>query len=157
MNKTYVVLFFTLIFNCVFSAQAGNRQQTLLNYIKNKSEICAGGCSIFEYNGQTYVISVASVEVGTKNEPKCKTAGNAKAKKEMLAYINGSEISSYTELKTTESTTDTLEGTKVEAKQEYSEVIKESVTGSINSTVPLGGWYADDKSVYYCAIYKIVE
>lgn len=154
MNKLLALL---IIITLTFSVQAATRQDTLLKYIQNKSEIRDGGSSVFDYDGLTYVISVASVDVGKKNEIQCKTVGNAKAKKEMLAYVNGSEISSYTELKTTESTTDTLEGTKVEARQEYSEVIKESVTGTINQTVPLGGWYSSDRSVYYCAIYKIIE
>ena len=151
-----IIILLTLL-STLFEIQAATRQDTLLKYIQNKSEISEGGSSVFDYDGLTYVISVASVDVGKKNEIRCKTVGNAKAKKEMLAYVNGSEISSYTELKTTESTTDTLEGTKVEAKQEYSEVIRESVTGTINQTVPLGGWYSSDRSVYYCAIYKIIE
>ena len=155
MTKTFLSLI--LLLGCALSHQAATRQDTLLKYIQNKSEICEGGSSVFDYDGLTYVISVASVDVGKKNEIQCKTVGNAKAKKEMLAYVNGSEFSSYTELKTTESTTDTLEGSKVEAKQEYSEIIRESVTGTINQTVPLGGWYSSDHNVYYCAIYKIIE
>ena len=133
------------------------RLEVLLDYVQNKSEIREGGSSVYNYEGLTYVISVASVAVGNKNEQNCKTAGSAKAKKEMLSYINGSEISSYTELSTSETVSETLEGTKVEAKQEYVEVIRERVLGMINQTVPLGGWYSDDRNVYYYAIYRIVE
>ena len=129
----------------------------LLDYVQNKSEIREGGSSVYNYEGLTYVVSVASVVVGNKTEQSCKTAGSAKAKKEMLAYINGSEISSYTELSTAETVSETLEGTMFEAKQEYIEVIRERVLGMINQTVPLGGWYSDDRSVYYYAIYRIVE
>ena len=154
MNKLLALLIIIIL---TFSVQAADLKETLLKYIQNKSEICEGGSSVFDYDGLTYVISVASLDVGKKNEIQCKTVGNAKAKKEMLAYVNGSEISSYTELKTTESTTDTLEGSKVEAKQEYSEIIRESVTGTINQTVPLGGWYSSDRNIYYYAIYKIIE
>ena len=131
--------------------------EVLLDYVQTKSEIREGGSSVYNYEGMTYVVSVASVAVGTKNEQNCKTAGSAKAKKEMLSYINGSEISSYTELTTSETVSETLDGTKVEAKQEYIEVIRERVLGMINQTVPLGGWYSDDRSVYYYAIYRIVE
>ena len=156
MKKSMIVFLLLLVlpFTGIY---AEAKQEVLLKYIKDKSEICEGGSSVFDYDGLTYVISVASVDVGKKNEIQCKTVGNAKAKKEMLAYVNGSEISSYTELKTTESTTDTLEGSKVEAKQEYSEIIRESVTGTINQTVPLGGWYSSDRNIYYYAIYKIIE
>ena len=134
-----------------------NLTHTLLNYIQTKSEIREGGSSVYNYEGMTYVISVAAVAVGNKTELNCKTAGAAKAKKEMFAYVNGSEISSYTELTTSETVTETLKGTKVEARQEYTEIIRERVLGMINQTVPLGGWYSDDRSVYYYAIYRIVE
>ena len=149
------LLFFALCFS-LMTAQAGGIG-SLLRYVQHKSDIREGGTNVYNYDGQTYVVSVATVTVGTKTELNCKTVGAAKAKKEMLAYVNGSEISSYTELKNSETVTETLEGTKVEAKQEYTEVIRESVVGMINSTVPLGGWYSDDNGVYYYAIYKIVE
>ena len=149
------LLFLALCFSLT-TVQAGSIE-TLLKYVQHKSDIREGGTNVYNYEGQTYVVSVAVVAVGTKTELNCKTVGAAKAKKEMLAYVNGSEISSYTELKNSEIVTETLEGTKVEAKQEYTEVIRERVIGMINSVVPLGGWYSDDKGVYYYAIYKIVE
>ena len=153
MIRQFIVAFFLTALLVSPSGRLG----ALLNYVQNKSEIQEGGSSVYEYDGLTYVISVASVAVGNKTELNCKTAGAAKAKKEMLSYINGSEISSYTELTTSETLTETLEGTKVQARQEYVEVIRERVLGMISQTVPLGGWYSDDKSVYYYAIYKIVE
>lgn len=151
-----IISIFSIALVTFLFAQPG-RTEVLLDYVQNKSEIREGGSSVYNYEGLTYVISVASVAVGNKNEQNCKTAGSAKAKKEMLSYINGSEISSYTELSTSETVSETLEGTKVEAKQEYVEVIRERVLGMINQTVPLGGWYSDDRNVYYYAIYRIVE
>ena len=153
MNKLIVRV---VILASFFSMPPG-RLEVLLDYVQNKSEIREGGSSVYNYEGLTYVISVASVAVGNKTEQSCKTAGSAKAKKELLSYVNGSEISSYTELRTSETVSETLEGTKVDAKQEYVEVIRERVQGMIDGTVPLGGWYSDDRSVYYYAIYKIVE
>lgn len=154
MKKTFILLL-ALCFS-LMTVQAGGIE-TLLKYVQHKSDIREGGTNIYNYEGQTYVVSVAAVTVGAKTELNCKTAGSAKAKKEMIAYIKGSDIDSYTELKNSETATETLEGTKVEAKQEYTEVVRESVIGMINSTVPLGGWYSDDKGVYYYAIYRIVE
>lgn len=153
MNRLIV---FTIALAYFFSVNP-NRLEVLLNYVQAKSEIREGGSSVYNYEGMTYVISVAAVAVGNKTELNCKTAGAAKAKKEMFAYVNGSEISSYTELTTSETVSETLEGTKVEARQEYTEIIRERVLGMINQTVPLGGWYSDDRSVYYYAIYRIVE
>lgn len=154
MKKTFILLL-AFCFS-LMTVQAGGIEP-LLKYVQHKSDIREGGTNIYNYEGQTYVVSVAAVTVGTKTELNCKTVGAAKAKKEMLIYVNGSEISSYTELENSETVIETLEGTKVEAKQEYTEVIRECVVGMINQTVPLGGWYSDDKGVYYFAIYKIVE
>lgn len=129
----------------------------MLRYIETRSEIKEGGSEVFKYQNQIYLISVASLSVGSKSEQDCKKVGTAKARKEMLAYVNGSEISSYTELVTTEEETSSLQGTQVEYSQKYTEVIKEKVAGTINMTIPLGGWYSEDRSVYYFAIYKLIE
>lgn len=138
------------------SATTGTPVSKLFHYIQKKSEIREGGSSVYNYNGETYVITVSSLAVGSKNEQTCKTVGSAKAKRDMLTYINGSEITSYTELKNSETVTETLSGQVVEAKQEFIEVVKERVIGTINQVVPLGGYYSEDRSVYYFVIYKII-
>ncbi len=156
MNKhsIFTLLFWQALFCPIVLAQPGN---TLLDYIQIQSDIKEGGSSIYNYKETTYLISVASLSVGTKNELNCKKVGSAKAKKEMLSFINGSDITSYTELKTSETINETLEGTRVLVQQQFVEYIKEEVIGTINQTVPLGGWYSEDRSVYYFAIYKIIE
>lgn len=152
--KHTIVLIITILVCLPASAQPTDK---LLNYIQQKSDIREGGSSIYNYKETTYVISVASLSVGTKNELNCKKVGSAKAKKEMLSFINGSDITSYTELKTSETINETLEGTRVFTQQQFVEYIKEEVIGTINQTVPLGGWYSEDRSVYYFAIFKIIE
>ena len=150
--------FIALILLCCGCFSTAYSQQTvLLNYIKNKSEIKEGGCNIFSYKGTSYVICVSQVVVGTKTESSCKTVGSAKAKRDIIAFINGSEITSFTELKTTETNVDDVSGSKSSLKQEYLEVIKEHIIGHINQCAPLGGWYSHDKRVYYYAIYKTVN
>ena len=129
----------------------------LLSYIKNKSCIKEGGCDLFNIKEDTYLIGVASVTVGTKTEVNCKKVAAAKAKKEILSYVNGSEITSYTELVVSESLSNTLDGNQVGASQEYVEHIKEKVFGVINQCTPLGSWYSEDGSVYYYAIFKLIE
>ena len=129
---------------------------SLKKYIQEKSAIAEGGTELFEYQGTTYLISVVQVIASNKSEIQCKTIGNAKAKKEMLAYINGTDITSSTILSNSETISTTLEGTKVECKQEYVESIKESVLGTISQVTPLGGWYSPDRTVYYFSIYKVI-
>ena len=129
---------------------------SLRKYIQISSSIAQGGTELFEYQGVTYLISVVSVVVSSKSETQCKTVGNAKAKKEMIGYITGTDITSSTTLTYSEISTKTLEGTKVECKQEYIESIKESVIGTISQVTPLGGWYSPDRSLYYFSIYKVI-
>lgn len=147
----------TLIAFLIYLSASAQPADKLFNYIQHQSDIREGGSNIYDYKENTYLISVASLLVGTKNELDCKKVGLAKAKKEMLSFVNGSDITSYTELNTSETVIETLEGTKVLAQQQFVEYIKEEVIGNINQTVPLGGWYSDDRSVYYFAIYKIIE
>ena len=150
-------LFVLILFLCGFSTFLNAQQIEIYNYIKTKSDIKDGGCNIFSYNNNTYVINVSQVIVGNKTETSCKTVGAAKAKRDIIAFVNGSEISSITELRTSEKNIETLVGTNSQVKQEYIEVIKESVIGNINQCITLGGWYSKDKSVYYYAIYKQIN
>ncbi len=143
-----------LIF-CSWSVLA--QENRIVSFIQEKSDIREGGSGLFLYGEDTYVISVATIIVGNKNESDCKKVGSTKAKRDMIAFINGSEITSYTELSISETVTESLKAKKVEANQTYREVIKEKVIGTINEVKTLGGWYSDDKGVYYYAIYKIIE
>ena len=153
MLATLVTL---LVFVPTRTTLAQDNILSLRNYIQTGSSIGEGGTELFEYQGVTYLICVVPVVVSSKSEIQCKTVGNAKAKKEMLGYINGTDITSSTILTYSETSTTTLEGTKVECKQEYIESIKESVIGTISQVTPLGGWYSPDRSVYYFSIYKVI-
>jgi hypothetical protein len=155
MKRVTPILTVALLFTCTISFAQTN-MTSLCHYIQEKSSIATGGTEIYEYNGTTYIISVAPVVVSSKSEAQCKTIGNSKAKKEMLAYINGTDITSSTKLTNSETLSTTLDGTKVECKQEYVESIKESILGTISQVSPLGGWYSPDKSVYYFSIYKVI-
>ena len=133
----------------------------LAGYVREKSQICEGGVDVFNFEGHNYVVAVAVVQVesakGTKTEAQCRTVGSAKAKRDMLAYVQGSNITSYTQLSFSETSSDGPEGRKVEATQTYVEVIREDVTGTINQTIPLCGWYSADRSLYYFALYRPVQ
>jgi len=149
-----ILLLFLIALPLMASAQSFDQ---VLSFIKTRSDIREGGCDLFQYNGQNLLVAVSPVAVGTKSELNCKKVGGAKAKRDMLSFINGSEITSCTQLTTSEKTSDTLKGQRVELEQSYCETIRERVVGEINMTVPLGGWYSEDRSVYYYALYKIIE
>lgn len=153
-NSRFILLVLLSLLRSICMAQQGT---VLLHYIQTKSDIREGGSNLYNYKDETYVISVASLDVGDKNELNCKKVGKAKAQKEMLSFINGSNITSYTELAFSETIFETIECKKIEAKQEFVEYIKEEVIGTANQIVPLGGWYSDDGSIYFYAIYKIIK
>lgn len=132
------------------------QDNTVLNYIQHKSDIKEGGTGLYKFRKDNYLITVTSLTVGAKNEQNCKTIGSGKAKRDMIAYINGSNITSYTEFVTSETVSETLEGKSIPIEQKYVESIKETVLGTISEVKSLGGWYSDDKSVYYFAVFKSI-
>lgn len=155
MKWLTLIIAVALLFTCTMSFAQTN-MESLCHYIQEKSSIATGGTEIYEYNGTTYLISVVQVVVSSKSEAQCKTVGNSKAKKEMLTYINGADITSSTILTNSETVSTTLEGTTVECIREYVESIKESVLGTISQVTPLGGWYSPDRLVYYFSVYKVI-
>lgn len=153
----YAMMVLSICMGSITDMCAQKTNEIIMDYIKEKSSIKEGGSNIYSYERFKYVISVAPVVVGTKSETECKTVGATKAKREMLAFVNGSEITSYTELEIQENTIDCAGERQVESVQTFTESIREEVMGHINGINHLGGWYSDDKSVYYYAIYKIIE
>lgn len=131
------------------------QQNDIADYIQNKSTIREGGCDIFKYKGNTYVVCVASVSVQGQSLSTVQRIGDVKAKCDLLAFINGSDITSYTEIKTTESSRYDSKGTnQVEVTEDFVEYIREEVQGSINQCARLGGWYSANQQTYFLAIYK---
>lgn len=153
MKRAWILLL--LVCGCFANLFA--QQSPLLDYVKTQSEIKNGGCGLFTYKDVTYLICVSQVVVGSKNESTCRTVGAAKVKRDIISFINGSCITSSTELKTYETVEDSLSSTTSQLKQEYIEVIKEDVIGGINQCETLGSWFSNDSSVYYFAIYKQIN
>lgn len=152
MKKLTVLLLFIFI-----SIPSWAQENRLFSYITQESDIREGGCGVFELKDETFLVAVASVTVGNKKETACKTAASAKAKRDLIAFVNGSEITSYTELVISEDIAESLAGSKITADRHYEEVIKEKIIGNVNEIKSLGGWFSEDRTVYYFAIYKTIE
>lgn len=147
------IIVFLLLSIC--SINIGAQQNDIADYIQNKSTIREGGCDIFKYKGNTYVVCVVSVSVQGQSLSTVQRIGEVKAKRDLLAFINGSDITSYTEIKTTESSRYDSKGTnQVEVTEDFVEYIREEVQGSINQCARLGGWYSANQQTYFLAIYK---
>ena len=97
MKKLWILLFV-----CGLAVDVSAQSLAFLKYIQEKSDIKEGGCNMYSYKKESYIICVSQVIVGSKNETACRTVGAAKAKRDMLAFVKGSYITSFTELKTTE-------------------------------------------------------
>lgn len=151
-----LIVLVLLVCGSIFNVSA-QLPTTILDYIQHNSDIKEGGCNVFSYNDSSYIICVSQVVVGNKNESTCRTVGAAKSKRDILSFVNGSDITSSMELRIEETVNEFSSGTSIQLKQEYVEIIKENVVGSINQCTPLGGWYSSDGSVYYYAIYKILN
>lgn len=149
------ILLIIIVLSSVFGLCS--QDTAMLVYIKERSLISTGGSDVYVFKDTTYVVSVASVIVGAKSETDCQKIGAAKAKKEMLSFVNGSNITSCTELSVNECVVECVGVQEFEAAQAYKEIIKEEVTGHVNGVRPLGWWYSEDGSVYYYGIYKIIK
>lgn len=138
----------------LFSISITLFSQTLLETIKQHPVIAYGGSDIIEHNDTSYLVGVAAVEVGTKNISALRRIGMIKAQKEVTTFINGAEITSSTEMKTSEEVTVINDQKTIVVSDYYLEQIRENTQGFIKSMRPLGYWYEDDKSVFYYSIYQ---
>lgn len=147
IKKLTLAAFFIFLSTTSYAQISG-----LQKYIRTKSEIKEGGTAIFNYQKENYIITVSSLVVGNKSEVQCRTVGSAKVKRDMLAYVNGSEITSEVVFVQEER----VVNGKASFNQNYTETIRETVRGSINEIRVLDGWYSEDHTVYYFAMFKIL-
>lgn len=149
--KKVVLVFIVLLLS--LPLRLNGQIPTVLKYIKGNSHIKEGGTDLFEYENSLYCITVVGVNVGSKNEVQCKTVGKGKALKEILEYEVGAYVTSSAKIINSEST----DGKKSETKQEYKEKTEAKVIGQVSGAMTLGGWYSDDKTIYYYSMYKILQ
>lgn len=151
------LFFLTLALIALLSSAQAQPQDALLESVKNHPVISWGGCDIVQLEEHDYLVAVASVEMGTKKLPQLRTVGATKAKRELLLMINGSDISSSTEMTTSEEMVDIDGKQTISTVQTFFESIREDAAGWVNGMSPLGMWYSDDRSVFFYAIYKSIN
>ena len=129
----------------------------LLESVKQHPVLSWGGCDVVELEGNQFLVSVSSVEVGTKKLPQLRTTCNAKAKRELLLLIEGSTVSSTTEMTTSEESID-IDGVRSTINFDtFFESIREDANGFVQGMGTLGMWYSEDKTLFFCAIYKSIN
>ena len=154
--KHLFLTFFIVVIATVGSLRAqGN--DALLEQVKQNPVLSWGGCDLVQMDGIEYLVAVSSVEVGTKKLPQLRTIAAAKAKRELLLMIKGSNITSSTEMTTSEEVVVVNGESTVSTIETYFEKIRESADGFVQGMAPLGLWYSDDRSLFFYAIYKSIN
>ena len=151
--KRLFLTFFIVVITAVGSLYAQDND-VLLEQVKQNPILSWGGCDLVQMDGIEYLVAVSSVEVGTKKLPQLRTIAAAKAKRELLLMIKGSNITSSTEMTTSEEVVVVNGESTVSTIETYFEKIRESADGFVQGMVPLGLWYSDDRSLFFYAIYK---
>lgn len=153
--KRFITLFMVILGSHLGVAAQGNA--ALLEQIKQHPSFEWGGCDVVECDGVAYLVGVSSVEVGTKKVPALRTVGTAKARRDVIAFLNGSNITSSAEMNTSETVTDVDGRRTIVLKEEWVESIREDVGGWVQGFGSLGAWYSDDRELFFVAIYCAIE
>jgi len=153
MNKGLLTLIILLLTGVIGFSQ----NDELLKAIQANSLLSYGGSDIVNFEKETYIVGVAAVEVGTKKISSLTRIGKVKAGQQVISFVNGSDITSRTESYLKEELTTINDSTAVETTETFVEYIREDTEGFVKMMQPAGFWFSEDKSVFYYALYKLVE
>ncbi len=146
----------TLLFlPIVLNAQLQDSE--ILQAIQKNQILSMGGCELINVDNKTLLISVSTTIVDTKNLSSLMRVGKVKADRDLAAFINGSNITSYTESYVKEEMITVNDSSYLTAIDSFVEYIREDSKGFIRSMRTAGYWYSDDKSLFLYAIYKEVN
>jgi len=132
-------------------------KEDVLSSIKQNDLLSYGGSDIIQVQGNSFIVGVSAVEVGTKRLSSLMRVGKIKAEREVLTFINGSKITSSTESYISEELVTINDSSSLKTVDVFVESIREDSEGFIKGMKPSGYWYSEDKSVFYYAIYKEVN
>ena len=149
-------LFIIIVF--ILSGLNAQLPGNLLSRIQQDEYLAEGGADILNWNSDsTFVIGVSAVEVKKKKRNMLRRIGTTKAKSQVTQFIEGSDLTSSREMKTQEKVE--IQGGKetITFSEEYLEIIQEDVAGFVRGMSDVGGWYSDDKSLYYHAVARLIQ
>ena len=130
----------------------------LLSNIQKDELLSEGGSDLIEWNSDsTYIVGVSAVEVKKKKRNMLRRIGATKAKSQVTQFIEGSDLKTSREMKTQEKVEIQNGKETITFSEEYLEIIQEDVAGFVRGMSDVGGWYSDDKSVYYHAVARLIK
>lgn len=109
------------------------------------------------FNDKSFLIGVSAVEVGSKKMSSLMRVGKVKAEREIVTFINGSDITSSTRSYISEELTTINDSSYLKTVDVFIENIREDAEGFVKGMKPVGYWFSEDKSVFYYALYKDVN
>lgn len=83
--------------------------------------------------------------------------GKVKAERELVTFINGSDISSSSKSYFSEELTTVNDSSYIKTVDLFVEQIREDSEGFVKGMNPGGYWFSDDKSVFYYVLYKEIN
>jgi len=146
---------FLLIFPVIGFAQVD--KEALKISIQSNDLISYGGCDLMTFNNQSLLVGVSAVEVGNKKMSSLMRVGKVKAERELVTFINGSEITSSTKSYYSEEFTTVNDSSSIKTVEVFVEKIREDAEGFVKGMKPAGYWFSEDKSVFYYALYTEIN
>jgi len=129
----------------------------LLSIIQKDELLSEGGADLLEWNSDsTYIIGVSAVEVKKKRKNILRRIGTSKAKAQVTQFIEGSDITTSRKMETQEKIEIVDDKEIVTLTEEFLEIIQEDTEGFVRGMSNVGGWYSDDKSMYYYAVARLL-
>jgi len=148
---------FLLILLVVWSGSLFAQSDEFAEQIKTHPLISIGGCDLLNFQDKDYIVGVAAVDAEGKSMSILRRVAKVKAEREVVTFINGSDITSSTSSYIKEVATTIGEQEVVETSQEFVEKIREDSEGFVKAMKVAAYWFSEDRSVFYYAVYKEVN
>lgn len=132
-------------------------KDALLQTVQTNDLLSYGGCDLIKFNDQSLLVGVSAVDVGTKKMSSLMRVGKVKAERELVTFINGSDITSSTKSYYKEELTTMNDSSYLETVDVFVENIREDAEGFVKGMKPTGYWFSEDKSVFYYVLYKEIN
>jgi hypothetical protein len=149
------LILITILFVSFITAQIPDG---LLPMIQKDDLLSEGGADLIKWNlDSTFIVGVSAVEVKKKRKSILRRVGTSKAKAQVTQFVEGSDLTTSREMKTQEKVEIQDGKETITFSEEYLEIIQEDVAGFVRGMSDVGGWYSDDKSLYYHAVARLIQ
>ncbi|MDP6276156.1 MAG: hypothetical protein QGF69_04515 [Candidatus Marinimicrobia bacterium] len=148
------LILITILFVSFITAQIPDG---LLPMIQKDDLLSEGGADLIKWNlDSTFIVGVSAVEVKKKRKSILRRVGTSKAKAQVTQFIEGSDLTTSRKMETQEKIEIVNNEEIITFTESYLEIIQEDTEGFVRGMSNVGGWYSDDKSMYYYAVARLL-